>query len=83
MQSIGYDNRNFLVAMGTVSFVMILLLIRVIVASFVKLFLFASQKKFGGIKFYRFIVKNLFFNIFLQLAFEVFIEIIIKAYLNI
>jgi hypothetical protein len=65
MKNIGYDQRNFLISMGTISFVLILLLIRMIFALVVKLFLVASNGKFGGMKFYKILVKNLFFNIFL------------------
>ncbi len=83
MQNIGYENRNFLVAMGTIAFIMIFLLMRLFFAFFVKIYLLMTKNKFGGLKFFRLIVKNLFFNIFLQLGFEVFIEITVKGYLNI
>jgi hypothetical protein len=80
MQNIGYDQRNFLIAMGTISFVLVLLLIKIVIAFVVKIFLVKSKNQFGGIKFYKILVKNLFFNIFLKLAFEVFMEMIIKGY---
>ena len=83
MQSIGYENRNFLVSMGTIALIMGILLMRLFFAFFFKFYLFVTKGKFGGLNFYKLLVKNLFFNIFLQLGFEVFIEITVKAYINI
>ena len=82
MQNVGYDNRNALIGLGTLAFIIFLFFIKILVGIVFKILSYYLNGKYYSKQIHGFITKNLYFNMILALSVEGFLEFIIFGYLN-
>ena len=67
----------------TLSYIILLYVIRVLVVIGLRIFIIKTEGKYGGYKLHQILNNNLFFNNIIQLIIESMLEFQISGYLNI
>lgn len=81
MQNVAYDDRNATRLLGTWTFIIPYLLLRVVISSILKIVIIFTKNAFV-IKTYKIISHDLFYNSFIIMSTECLFSFIIISYLN-
>ena len=83
MQAINFDNRNAFLGLGSVTLYLLAIIFQIIIALFLKIFIFITGEKYINKSHLQKMLKGLFYNLILSMSMEGYIEFLVYGVLNI